>query len=82
MFSQFEAMLGGDGTLARLDFRIVELLHAAALHAQQVVVVTALVEFVDRFVIVETLADQNAGLLELGQHPVDRGQADVDMLGE
>ncbi len=41
------------------------------------VVVLAFVELVDRLARLEAAARQQAGLLELHQHPVDGGQADV-----
>jgi hypothetical protein len=40
-------------------------------------VVLALVQLVDRLAAFEVAAAQDAGLLELRQHPVHRGQADV-----
>ena len=47
-----------------------------------VIVVRALIDLVDRLAALEMAARQDAGLLELGQHPVDRGQADVGALGQ
>lgn len=80
MLVQAKAAFLGDLALPLLDLGVVELLHTAALHAQQVVVVAALVELIDRLFVVEMMSDQQAGLLELGQDPVDRGQADVLVL--
>jgi hypothetical protein len=42
-----------------------------------VVVVLAFVEFVNGLAALEVAAAENAGLLELRQHAVHRGQADV-----
>ena len=63
--------------LALLDLGVVELLDPTAVQAHQMVVVLALIELVDRLVALEMAANQDTGLLELRQHPVDRGQANV-----
>ena len=65
------------GALALLDLGVEELLDAAAGQAHQVVVVLALVELEHRLARLEIAARQQPGLLELHQHAVDRGQADV-----
>ena len=65
--------------LALLDLGVEELLDPAAVEAHQVVVVLALVELEHRLAGLEVVARQDAGLLELHQHAVDRGQADVGM---
>ena len=77
-----EAALGGDLGLPLLDLGVVELLDAAALHADQVIVVRALVQLEHRLAGLEMMADQEARLLELGEHAVDGGQADVEALGQ
>src|ERR1700741_5303194 len=79
---QREAALARDFGLALLDVGVVELFYAPALQADEVVVVPALVQLEYRLAGLEVLARQQAGLLELRQHAVDRGQADVDPLGE
>jgi len=47
-----------------------------------VVVVLAAVEFVDRLAALEVVLEHEAGGFELGQHAVDRGQADVVVVGQ
>ena len=42
----------------------------------------ALVQLVHRLAVLEMLPRQQAGLLELREHAIDRGEADVDALGE
>src|SRR5262245_33579314 len=79
---QVEAALLGDLGLAALDLGVVELLDPPALHADQVVVVAALVQLEHRLAGLEVLAREQAGVLELGEDAVDRGEADVDALGE
>src|ERR1700704_6584429 len=74
-----EAALLGDLVLALLDLGVVELLHAAALKAHQVVVVAALVQLVDRLAALEVVAHQQPRLLELREDAVDRGEPDVGM---
>src|SRR6185503_2531838 len=80
MAVELEAALAGDLGLAPLDVRVVELLDAAALQADEVVVVAALVELEHRLAVLEVLPRKQAGLLELGEHAVDGGEADVDAL--
>ena len=46
------------------------------------VVVLALVQFEDRLAALEVAARQQSRLLELQQHAIDRGQADVGVFGE
>ena len=82
MVLQLEAARLGDRALALLDLGVVELLDPAAVEADQVVVVLALVELEHRLAGLEVVARQDAGLLELHQHAVDGGQADVGVLGE
>ena len=72
-----EAAFLGDAGLAFFDFGVEELLDLAALQADQMIVVVALVEFEHRLVAVEVVAHQQPGLLELGEHAVDRGETDI-----
>ena len=72
----------GDRMLALLDFGVVELFHFAAIQTHEVVVVLARVELIDRLAAFKMAAAQNPGLLELGQHTVDRGQTDVGALSQ
>src|SRR5688572_23721412 len=77
-----EAALARDLVLALLDVGVIELLDPAALQAHQVVVVAALVELVNRLAGLEVLAREQPRLLELLEHAVDGGEADVDAVGE
>ena len=72
-----EPPLLGDPVLAFLDFAVEEFLDLAALQADQMIVVVAQVEFEHGLVAVEVVANQQPGLLELGQHAVDGGEADI-----
>ncbi len=72
-----EAQLLGDGLLPLLDARIHELLHLAAVDAHDVVVVVATVQLEHRHAVLEMVARDQARRLELGQHPVHGGEADV-----
>ena len=67
----------GHGVLAFFDFGVVKLFHLAAVQADQVVVVLALVQLKHRFTALKLAALQNTGLLKLRQHPVHRGQAHI-----
>ena len=82
MFLQLEAVLRGDFFLPPLDLRIEKLHHPTAVQAHQMVVVRAFVDLEHRLARLEVTAQQNAGLLELGQHAVHRGQTDVLLLVE
>src|SRR6185312_10198982 len=75
-----EAAVARDLLLALLDLGIVELLHAAAMEAHEVVVVAALVQLIDRLPALEVVADEEPRLLELREDAVDRGEPDVRML--
>ena len=71
-----------DLVLPLLDVGVVELLHPAALQAHEVVVVLALVELEHRLAGFEVVADEEAGLLELGEHAIDGREADVEAFGQ
>jgi hypothetical protein len=75
-------MLLGDGMLATLDFLVEKLFDMTALQAEQMIVMAATVEFVNRLVIVEMMPNQNAGMLELGQDAIHRGEADIDAVSK
>jgi hypothetical protein len=79
---QLEAAGLGDAALALLDLGVEELLDPAAVEADEVVVVLALVELEHRLAALEVVAREDAGLLELHQHAVHRRQADVGVIGE
>ena len=82
MAAEREAARASDVSLAFLDVGVVELLDAAALQAEEVVVVPALVQLEYRLAGLEVLTREQAGLLELGEDAVDRGETDIDALGE
>src|SRR2546429_8979984 len=82
MAVQREAARTRDLVLAPLDLAVVELLDATALQAHEVVVVAAFVQLEHRLAGLEGLAREQAGLLELREDAIDRGEADVDAFGE
>jgi len=63
--------------LPLFNFRVVKLFDPTAIQAHQVVVVLALIDFINRLAGLEIAAVQQAGLLKLREHPVHRGQTDV-----
>ena len=77
-----EAAFCGDPVLPVLDLGIEELLDVAALQADQVVVVVAFVQLENSLAGFEVMAFEQAGLFELGKHPVNRGQADIHVFGD
>ena len=77
MVGDLETFGAGNVLLAAFNFSVKELLNPAAIEAHQMVVVLAFVELVDRFAAFKLAAGQQTGLLELHQHAVDGGQANV-----
>ncbi len=77
MVGNGEAFGTGDGVLALFNLGVKKLFHFAAVQADQVVVVLALIELIHRFAALKMATAQNAGLLKLRQHTVHRGQSDV-----
>ena len=73
-----ETELVGDVGLFLLDFRVAEFHDAVTLQTDEVVVVVATIEFKNRLARFEILFLQQAGLFELRQCPIDRGQPDVE----
>ena len=55
----------GDGLLAVFDFGVVKLLDLTAVKADNMIVVLAFVEFIDRLAALKLAATQNTGLFEL-----------------
>jgi len=70
------------GLLALFDFGVVKLFHPPAIEAHHVVVVLSFIEFINCLATFEVVAAQDAGLLELGQHPVNRGQSNVGVVDQ
>jgi len=77
-----EAAFAGDSVLPALDFCVVELLDAATINADQVIVVLAAVDLEDCLAGFEEVALQQASLLELGEHAINRRQTDVHVVGD
>ena len=67
----------GDRRLAILDAGIHELLDTAAVQADDVVVVDAMVELEDGHAVLEVVTGDQTGRLELRKHTVDGRQSDV-----
>ena len=63
--------------LQRLYLSVKKLLDPATVQAHQVIVVVAFVEFKHCLARLKLAAPKQAGLLKLGQHPVNGGQANV-----
>jgi len=74
---EFETVPRGDLALPVLDPCVGKLRDSPAVLADDVVVVLALVEFEHRRPALEVMPLHEAGRLELRQHAVDRGEADV-----
>jgi len=80
MVGDLETLGVGNIVLTLLNTGVVKLFNAAAIKAHQVVMVLALVEFIDRFAAFKLTARQNTGLLKLHQHAVDGGQTNIGTL--
>ncbi len=77
-----EAALSGDFGLAFLYRVVVEFLDVAALQAHEVIVVPALIQFINCFAAFKMMAYQQSGALELRQNPVHRGQSGISAVFE
>lgn len=71
------SLAGGDRLLAIFDGLVKKLLDVTALHANDVVVVLATLQFEHRVPAFEVMTDHEPGGLELGEDPVDRREADL-----
>lgn len=72
-----EAALGGNFFLAGFNGAVIKLLDVPALQADDVVMVFAMVELEYGFPAFKVMAYQQAGMLELGEYAVNRGEADI-----
>lgn len=79
---QSKAMRLGNEVLTLLDRLVKELLHMPTVQADEMVVVAARIELKDRLAGFKVRTPKNACLGELGEHPIDGGQADIEPLGE
>src|SRR5258708_11790259 len=77
MFTDREPQAGGDRFLPLFYARVDELFDLAAVHADDMIVVRALIELEYRHAVLEMMARDQAGRFELRQHAIDRGEADV-----
>src|SRR5262245_49731068 len=77
-----EAALVRDLLLPLLDLRVVELLDAPALQANEMVVVPALVQLEHRLARLEMVAREQARLLELRQDAVNGREPDVEAFAQ
>ena len=82
MVGDRKALQPGDRMLPLLYLGIVKLLDNAAIQTHQMIVVLTFVEFIDRLAAFKMTAAQDAGLLELREHPVNRRQPHVRPLPE
>jgi len=78
MIGKLESLLSGNPALPILDLGIAELLHPAAVQADQVIVMGSLVQFKDRLTRLKMAARENPSLLKLGQDAIHGGQANID----
>jgi len=76
VIGQFEMFFLRDFALAAFDDIVAEFFDSSAFDAYDVIVVLAAVQFEDRVPSLEMMAFHQPGRLELGQDPVNRGQAD------
>ncbi len=80
MVLELEALFFCDLVLPVFDLRVKELFYAAAVEADEVVVVVALVQLKNGLAGFKVRAQQDTSLLKLGKHAVDGGQTNIDML--
>ena len=77
-----EAAFLGDFLLSAFDFLVVELFDVSALDADQVIVVRAVLFFVDGLAGFKMAAFEQAGLFKLGERAINGGQADIDVFAQ
>lgn len=77
MVLKLKTTFSGNALLTFLDLRIVKLFDMTTGHADQMVVMATLLKLKNRFTGLEMTARQETRLLKLGQHAVDRSQADI-----
>lgn len=82
MICKYKAFLFGNLSLTLFDLRVKKLLDPAAIQADQVVVMRALIEFKHGLAGLKVASGQNAGLLKLGKHPINGCQPDIHLLGQ
>lgn len=81
MIDQIESFFRGNLSLSFFDLWVIEFLDKATIQANQVIVMGAFIQFKDGLAGFEMTAGKNARLLKLRQHPIDRGQTDIDRIG-
>ena len=78
----FEPAFARYRNLSLFDPRVIKFLDTPALQTDEVVVVVALVQFEHGLAGFEMMTDEEACTLELGQHAVYGGEADVRTIGQ
>ncbi len=82
MLGQRKALFLGNRTLPILDPGVKKFLDLTTVQTDQMIVVISLVELENRLAGFKMASQQNPGLFKLGEHPVDRGQPNVDRVAE
>lgn len=82
MILERKAAVVGNRMLAALDLGVDEFLDPTAVETDQMVVMAALVKLEQRPSGLKRAAFEQASLLKLCQHPIDRGQAHILPLGQ
>src|SRR5260221_3324400 len=77
MFADREPQAGGDRFLPLFYAGVDELFDLPAVHADDMVVMRALIELEYGHAVLEVMARDQAGRFELRQHAIHRGEADV-----
>ena len=77
-----ETAFARNALLAAFDFLVVELFDVSALDADQVIVVRAVLFFVDGLAGFKMAAVEQAGLFKLGERAINGGQADIDVFAQ
>ena len=77
-----KAVVFGNAVLALFDFGIGEFFDYAAIGANEMIVVVAVIELEHGFAAIELAAHQNAGLLELRQNAIHRSQTNIHIFGD
>ena len=77
MVCQVKVSLFGDLCLQFFYGGVMKFLNLSALHADQMIVMIATIQFENRVAPFEVMTHHQARRLELGQYPIDRGQPNL-----
>lgn len=82
MLPNAESIFFGNGLLTLFNFLVTKFFNMATLQADNMIMVTALVQLKYRFAAFKMVTNKQAGLLKLGKHPINCRQAYILIGGD